>query len=149
MHLPFMVCPYIKVADSPGYLMRKQSCSTGSWTCRIQAFITEFRFASVTSSVMASTMVHPESKFKPFSITRGTLTDIAHTLTKSENTPLFCPLMAGIQGGSCTVNYCDFDSKHAASLASVALGIPFVAFNRPSYKDSATFLSPHKGTTCL
>jgi hypothetical protein len=48
--------------------------------------------------------------------------------------------MVGMHGGSCTAHHYDVDSKHTASLASAALGIPFVAFNRLGYKDSATFL---------
>ena len=101
---------------------------------------------------MASTMTHLDSKFDPFSITLsngGTLTGIAHIPPNSATTPPFYPLMVGIHGGSCTAHNYDIDSKHTASLASAAFGIPFVAFNRPNYKDSATFLPLQEGTTYL
>jgi hypothetical protein len=77
------------------------------------------------------------------------LTGISHFPIKSEKTPPFCPLMVGIHGGSCTAHHYDVDSKHTASLASAALGVPFVAFNRPNYKDSPTFLPLPEGTTYL
>jgi hypothetical protein len=97
-------------------------------------------------------MTHRDSKYKPFEITLsngGRLTGISHVPPNTANAPPFFPLMVGIHGGTCTAHHYDVDSKHAASLASAALGIPFIAFNRPNYRDSATFLPLPEGTTYL
>lgn len=97
-------------------------------------------------------MTHVDSKFKPFSLTLsngGKLTGITHIPPRSVTTPPFCPLMVGIHGGSCTAHHYDVDAKHTASIASAALSIPFVAFNRPNYKDSASFLPLPDGITYL
>jgi hypothetical protein len=57
--------------------------------------------------------------------------------------------MVGIHGGTCTAHNFDVDAKHTASLSSSAFGIPFVAFNRPSYQDSSPILPLPEDTTYL
>jgi len=95
-------------------------------------------------------MTHPDSKFEPFSLklsNNATITGIKHIPPPSANPPPFRPLMVGIHGGTCTAHNFDVDSKHTASLASSALEIPFVAFNRLNYKDSSSFLPVPEDTT--
>lgn len=97
-------------------------------------------------------MTHPGSKFQPFSLplsNGGIVTGISHIPPRSAISTKYFPLMVGIHGGTCTAHNYDVDEKHTASLASAALSIPFVAFNRPNYKDSAKFLPLREGTTYL
>ncbi len=44
------------------------------------------------------------------------------------------PLVVGLHGGSYSSEYFDVDEKHTAAIQSNALGVPFVAIDRPCYK---------------
>ena len=46
----------------------------------------------------------------------------------------------GIHGGGYKSAYFDADSKHTASIASQAFGVPFVAIDRPCYGGTTSIL---------
>ena len=98
-------------------------------------------------------MTHPDSKFTAFTLTLpngGQLTGIQHLPSAASSAPPpFKPLMVGIHGGACTCHTYDVDARHTASLTSAGLEIPFVAFNRPNYEDTTSFLPLKEGTTYL
>ena len=50
------------------------------------------------------------------------------------------PLIVGIHGGGYKSAYFDADSKHTASIASEAFGVPFVAIDRPCYGGTTSIL---------
>ena len=50
--------------------------------------------------------------------------------------PSALPLMLAIHGGTYGANYFFADDQHSAVPLSSALGIPFLAINRPGYRDS-------------
>ena len=87
--------------------------------------------------------LRPDSNFVPFTLplaNHAVVTGIAHIPQRTTPlTPRLCPLVVGIHGGSCTAHHFDIDNEHTASLASLATGIPFVAFNRPWYAGSTKF----------
>jgi hypothetical protein len=79
------------------------------------------------------------SKFTPFNLTLAngaTTTGISHIPIPDPSHTKSPPLIIGIHGGTCTAYNFDINPSHTASLASSALGVPFVAFSRPSYLDS-------------
>jgi hypothetical protein len=83
------------------------------------------------------------SKFTPFSLTLlngATTTGISHIPTHSPTAPSSRPLLIGVHGGTCTAHNFDINPSYTASIASQALGVPFVAFNRPSYSDSSPLI---------
>lgn len=49
------------------------------------------------------------------------------------------PLIVALHGGTYTAKYFDVDTAHTASLASIGLGVPFVAIDRPGYAGSTSF----------
>ena len=57
-------------------------------------------------------------------------------------TPKHIPLVVGIHGGTFSASYFDADANHTASLTSDGLGVPFLAFNRPGYRDTTPFQIP-------
>jgi hypothetical protein len=79
------------------------------------------------------------TKFASFSLTLtngATTTGIFHIPAVSPAPIDSLPLIIAIHGGTCTAYNFDINPSHTAYLASSALSIPFVAFNRPSYLDS-------------
>ena len=97
-------------------------------------------------------VLRPDSTFRPFSLTLSngaTVTGIYHIPKRSLTAPVYLPLVVGIHGGSCFASHFDIDSKHTASNASTALGVPFVAFNRPNYKGTSSTLPVAAKTTYL
>lgn len=98
---------------------------------------------------MSSSMTHPDSKFEPFTLTLSNgakLTGISHIPATTKVVP-FRPLLVGIHGATCTAHHFDVDAKRTASICSAALGVPFIAFNRPNYKDTASFLPLPENST--
>jgi hypothetical protein len=61
-----------------------------------------------------------------------------HNLLPS-TVPNRTPLIVALHGGTYTAKYFDVDTNHTASIASNGLGVPFVAINRPGYKESTSF----------
>ncbi|KAK4237976.1 hypothetical protein C8A03DRAFT_44211 [Achaetomium macrosporum] len=57
------------------------------------------------------------------------------------------PLVVGIHGGTYDCHYFDANDKHSASRVSRALGIPFVAIDRPCYGRTGSFLPVPEGST--
>jgi hypothetical protein len=92
-----------------------------------------------TTKPPAPNVTNVSTKFAPFSLTLtngATTTGISHIPAVSPAPIDTLPLIIGIHGGTCTAHNFDIDPSHTAYLASYALSIPFVAFNRPSYLDS-------------
>ncbi|KAK5661071.1 hypothetical protein OQA88_10961 [Cercophora sp. LCS_1] len=69
----------------------------------------------------------------------ATLTGWANLPIAPSTYPKYRPLMVGLHGGTYSSDYFHVDEKHTAAIASNALGVPFVAINRPGYKDSTSF----------
>lgn len=69
----------------------------------------------------------------------ATLTGLSNTPPSSFPSPKYKPLMVGLHGGSYSAAYFDVDSQHTAAIASNALGVPWVAIDRPGYKGSTSF----------
>jgi pimeloyl-ACP methyl ester carboxylesterase len=57
------------------------------------------------------------------------------------------PLIVALHGGTYTSKYFDVDDNHTASLVSIALGVPFVAIDRPGYDVSTAFSSIPEGSS--
>ena len=86
-----------------------------------------------------------ESKFSPFSLTLAngaTITGISHIPLGISSSISVRPLIVGIHGGTCNAHNYDIDPSHTLSTISSALGVPFVAINRPSYLGSSTLIIP-------
>lgn len=82
---------------------------------------------------------------KPFKIelpNSAIITGLASIPSHSRSAPKHVPLLIGIHGGTYSASYFDADANHTASLASDGLGVPFVAINRPGYRDSTLFPIP-------
>lgn len=88
---------------------------------------------------------------KPFRLTlanNATLTGIHHAAPPpgpgpgpggpSPAPPTHRPLLVGLHGGSYSSSYFDADARHTAATASAALGVPFVAVDRPCYEGSTS-----------
>lgn len=50
--------------------------------------------------------------------------------------PSTLPLIVAVHGGTYSASYFFADDQHSALPVSSALGVPFLAINRPSYKDT-------------
>jgi len=77
---------------------------------------------------------------EPFSIklqNGSTLTGI-HSIPPQTSGPRYKPLIVALHGGTYNASYFDADEKHTAKTQSQALGVPFVAINRPSYGGSTS-----------
>ncbi|KIW10585.1 hypothetical protein PV08_11549 [Exophiala spinifera] len=57
------------------------------------------------------------------------------------------PLIVALHGGTYTSKYFDVDEVYSASTVSNALGIPFVAIDRPGYDSSTGFTSTPAGSS--
>lgn len=57
------------------------------------------------------------------------------------------PLLVAIHGGTYSASYFFADSEHSALPVSSALRVPFLAINRPGYKDSTTLWTLPPDTT--
>lgn len=82
---------------------------------------------------------------KPFKIelsNSAIVTGLASIPPHSRSTPKHVPLVIGIHGGTYSASYFDADANHTASLTSDGLGVPFMAINRPGYKDTTAFAVP-------
>ena len=81
----------------------------------------------------------------------GQVTGLASFPTSPETTrPRFTPLVVAIHGGTYSAQYFFPDAKHSVLPISQALQIPFLAINRPGYKDSTPFPAPiPKGSSYL
>ena len=91
------------------------------------------------------------ASFKPFSLTlsnSAVITGISCCPSISGDSHVSVtsakPLLVGVHGGTCSAEHYHIDEKHTALNGSNKFGIPFVAFNRPGYLDSTSFL-PLKG----
>ncbi|KAK7427322.1 hypothetical protein QQZ08_006091 [Neonectria magnoliae] len=61
--------------------------------------------------------------------------------------PRYCPLVVGLHGGCYTSQYFDVTPNYTASLTSNALSVPFIAIDRPGYKDSTPVTSIPPGSS--
>ncbi|KAF7198507.1 hypothetical protein HII31_00246 [Pseudocercospora fuligena] len=90
---------------------------------------------SSTSSKFSHT--NPKTKFTPFTLNtpsgRG-VTGIEFVPGSAKSTTEdIKPLIVALHGATCFSGYWDLDEEHTASLAASALGLPFVAIDRPGY----------------
>jgi pimeloyl-ACP methyl ester carboxylesterase len=66
---------------------------------------------------------------------------------RTPSTPEYIPLIIAIHGGTYSSKYYDASSAHSAGAMSEALGVPFVAFDRPGYiKSTALPPIPHNSS---
>ncbi|KAH6995355.1 hypothetical protein EDB80DRAFT_729006 [Ilyonectria destructans] len=75
----------------------------------------------------------------PFKLTLADstiLSGIRNIPTQTTSRPKYCPLIVGLHGGCYTSQYFDVTPNHTASLTSNSLAVPFVAIDRPGYKES-------------
>ena len=82
---------------------------------------------------------------KPFKIelpNSAIVTGLTSIPSQSHVAPQHVPLVIGIHGGTYSASYFDADTNHTASLTSDGLGVPFLAFNRPGYRDTTPFEIP-------
>jgi hypothetical protein len=82
---------------------------------------------------------------KPFKIelsNSAIVTGLISIPSQSRSKPKHVPLVIGIHGGTYSASYFDADVNHTASLTSDGLGVPFLAFNRPGYRDTTPFPIP-------
>ena len=70
------------------------------------------------------------------------VTGLVSVPPSSRATPRHKPLVIGIHGGTYSASYFDADANHTASITSEGLGVPFLAFNRPGYRDTTPFQIP-------
>lgn len=77
---------------------------------------------------------------------KATLTGLHSLAASSQTSPKHLPLIVGLHGGTFSAQYFDVDTSHTASIASNGLGVPFIAINRPGYKDSTSFTIPSGST---
>lgn len=88
---------------------------------------------------------------KPFRLTLGnnaTLSGIHNIPPPSHSAgPKHRPLLVGLHGGSYSSSYFDADARHTAALPSDALGVPFVAVDRPCYEDSTSLYPLPEGSS--
>ena len=71
-------------------------------------------------------------------IVTGVFSIPSNTMT----TPKYVPLVIGIHGGTYSASYYNADTRHTAEITSNGLGVPFLAFNRPGYRDTTPFRIP-------
>jgi pimeloyl-ACP methyl ester carboxylesterase len=71
--------------------------------------------------------------------------------TRTSTTPHHRPLLVGVHGGTYTSSYfAAGDGANSSLTTAAALGVPFVAIDRPGYKDSTPLPSPvAEGSTFL
>jgi pimeloyl-ACP methyl ester carboxylesterase len=78
---------------------------------------------------------------EPFALTLSNgalLSGLASIPDKTTTTtPRYCPLVVGVHGGTYASTYFDAASDHSARTLSRQLGVPFVAFDRPGYRNSS------------
>ncbi|EXJ58499.1 hypothetical protein A1O7_05925 [Cladophialophora yegresii CBS 114405] len=87
---------------------------------------------------------------EPFLLTLSNgavLSGLASVPGKSSITARCYPLIVGVHGGTYTSTYFDAASNHSAATFSRLLGVPFVAFDRPGYRDSSALASIAKDST--
>jgi len=87
---------------------------------------------------------------QPFSLTlpnEATLAGRHNIPSPSTSSPKHRPLVVGLHGGTYTSEHFDVDAKHTASLTSNALGIPFVAIDRPCYGGTTSFYPIPEGSS--
>lgn len=61
--------------------------------------------------------------------------------------PSTLPLIVAVHGGTYSASYFFADDQHSALPVSSALGVPFLAINRPGYKDSTAILPFREDST--
>ncbi|KIW13035.1 hypothetical protein PV08_08222 [Exophiala spinifera] len=100
---------------------------------------------------MAST--NSNTRFTPFSLALqngAIVTGIAHIPSMTSTTHTHSkPLIVGIHGATCTAQNFDISEDYTASTVSAALGVPFVAFNRPGYAGSSPLAPFDEATSYL
>ncbi|KAM0711648.1 hypothetical protein Q7P35_001015 [Cladosporium inversicolor] len=72
--------------------------------------------------------------------TGSSVTGLTSIPTSSRTLLKYKPLIVGIHGGGYKSAYFDANSKHTASIASEAFGVPFVAIDRPCYGGTTSIL---------
>lgn len=75
------------------------------------------------------------------------LSGLASTPQPNVNTPRYRPLIVGVHGGTYTSQYFNASPSHSAGTISKQLGVPFVAYDRPGYKQSSALPSISDGST--
>jgi len=66
---------------------------------------------------------------------------------RTSTTPRYNPLIVGIHGGTYTSEYFNALPGHSAGTISTQLGVPFVAIDRPGYRDSTALASIPDGSS--
>jgi len=87
---------------------------------------------------------------QPFNLTLAngaTLTGVHNLPNASVRLLTHRPLLVGLHGGGYTSQYFDVDPKHTAALQSNALGVPWVAINRPCYEGSTSLYPIPEGSS--
>ncbi|KPM42197.1 hypothetical protein AK830_g4322 [Neonectria ditissima] len=75
------------------------------------------------------------------------LSGIRNIPPQKPSRPKYCPLVVGLHGGCYTSQYFDATPNYTASLTSNCLSVPFVAIDRPGYKDSTPIASIPQGSS--
>lgn len=68
---------------------------------------------------------------------------------QQSSSPFAVPLIVAIHGGSYSASYFFADDQHSALPLVSALHVPFLAINRPGYKDSTPIAAVPEGSTYL
>lgn len=76
-----------------------------------------------------------------------TLSGIHNIPAPTSSRTKYCPLVVGLHGGCYTSQYFDASPDYTASLTSNSLAVPFVAIDRPGYKDSTPLTSIPEGSS--
>ncbi|RDW70892.1 uncharacterized protein DSM5745_08403 [Aspergillus mulundensis] len=63
-----------------------------------------------------------------------------HNIPPVASSPHYRPLIVGLHGGSYDCHYFDANEEYTAAKQSTALGVPFVAIDRPCYGGTTSFL---------
>lgn len=87
---------------------------------------------------------------QPFLITLSndaTLSGFASIPERSSISPKFYPLIVGVHGGTYSSEYFNVSPNHSAGTISSRFGVPFVAFDRPGYRDSSALPSIPKDSS--
>ncbi|KAM5350064.1 hypothetical protein ACJ41O_006569 [Fusarium nematophilum] len=85
--------------------------------------------------------------FKLTLIDNTVLSGILNIPTQQRSRPKYCPLVVGLHGGSYTSQYFDATPDYTASQTSSSFSIPFIAIDRPGYKDSTPVMQIPEGSS--